>query len=108
VGLVVPIGVVALAGLLGATGTVGALGISACTLLPAVAHGTEVGVVPVAEEQVVDAHLADRHGGHRTEPDSGMCVRCSRQEPIWSTREPTSAISHASEILPSRRWQITA
>jgi len=26
----------------------------------------------------------------------------------WSVNEPTSAISHASEILPSSRWQMTA
>lgn len=26
----------------------------------------------------------------------------------WSLSDPTSAISHASMIFPSRRWQITA
>jgi hypothetical protein len=72
VSLVVPIGVLAHAGLLRTTRAVGALGIGAGTLLPAVAYGTEVGVVSVAKLQVADAHLADRHGEHGTErADSG-------------------------------------
>src|SRR6266487_6084930 len=82
VGLVVPIRVVADAGSFRTTRAVGALGIGARLFLPPVADGTEVGVMPVAIEQVAHAHIADRHvvtvprksrlSGHQSsEPDSG-------------------------------------
>ncbi len=59
-------------GISGRLGPVGALGVGAGALLPAVAHGTEVDVVSVAEEQVAGAHLTGRHGDTVSRPDSGM------------------------------------
>jgi hypothetical protein len=52
---------------------------------------------PSRKRVVPHRRVSGRHDG-----------RDFRQEPTWSTREPTSAISHASQILPSRTWQMTA
>jgi hypothetical protein len=60
---------------------------------------------PIGSRVLPDVH-SSACGDHPTR-GSERAMRPG-QEPTCSTSDPTSAISHASAILPSWRWQMTA